>query len=299
MITDGHIDAFLEMLTAEGGAAQNTITAYHADLQDFLRFMTPLQTQWADVTPSRLGDYLAEMAENGCAVRTQARRLSTLRQFFLFLVREGVRVENPAVDISMPKITVSLPRYLSEAELDELFRTAAGWPGPAGRKISAGLEILYSTGLRISELLALPVSALSTDATHLIIKGKGGRERVVPLSSAAKLAALRLREGSKKPVRFLFPGRDIRYPMTRQGFALLLKQLAARAKIDPVRLSPHVLRHSFASHLLARGADIRSVQKLLGHADISTTQIYTHVLSERLEKLVKDHHPLSRGHVKD
>jgi integrase/recombinase XerD len=299
MITDGHIDAFLEMLTAEGGAAQNTITAYHADLQDFLRFMTPLQTQWADVTPSRLGDYLAEMAENGCAVRTQARRLSTLRQFFLFLVREGVRVENPAVDISMPKITVSLPRYLSEAELDELFRTAAGWPGPAGRKISAGLEILYSTGLRISELLALPVSALSTDATHLIIKGKGGRERVVPLSSAAKLAALRLREGSKKPVRFLFPGRDIRYPMTRQGFALLLKQLAARAKIDPVRLSPHVLRHSFASHLLARGADIRSVQKLLGHADISTTQIYTHVLSERLEKLVRDHHPLSRGHVKD
>ena len=293
MIIDAHIDAFLEMLAAQSGAAQNTVKAYLADLQDFTRYTSGRLTPLSQISAAMLSDYLASMARTGASARTQSRRLSTLRQFFLFLLREGVLSSNPAADISMPKLTKSLPRYLSEGEVEELFRTAAIWPGPAGLRASAGLEILYSTGLRVSELLALPFSALATDATHLIVKGKGGRERVVPLSSAAKVAALRLRQSIKKPGPYLFPGRDGRSAMTRQGFALLMKQLAVRATIDPGRLSPHVLRHSFASHLLARGADIRSVQKLLGHADISTTQIYTHVLAERLERLVMDHHPLS------
>jgi len=295
MIIDAHIDAFLEMLAAQGGAAQNTVTAYHADLRDFTRYMTARGSVLADVSAATLSDYFASMAKTGASARTQARRLSTLRQFFLFLVREAVLSASPAADISMPKLPNSLPSYLSEAELEELFHAAAIWPGLAGLKVSAGLEILYSTGLRVSELLALPLTALSTDAAYLIVKGKGGRERIVPLSDAAKGAALRLRESFKKPGRYLFSGRDGRSAMTRQGFALLMKQLAVRANIDPAHLSPHVLRHSFASHLLARGADIRSVQKLLGHADISTTQIYTHVLAERLEKLVADHHPLSKG----
>jgi integrase/recombinase XerD len=294
MIIDAHKDAFLEMLAAQAGAAQNTVTAYDADLEDFTRYAAERARELSDVSAATISGYLASMAHTGASARTQARRLSTLRQFFLFLVREGVLSANPAADISMPKLAKSLPRYLSEAEVQTLFRTAAVWPGLSGLKVSAGLEILYSTGLRVSELLALPLSALSTDATHLIIKGKGGRERIVPLSDAAKSAALRLLQGLKKPGRYLFAGRDGRSAMTRQGFALLIKSLAARANIDPTRLSPHVLRHSFASHLLARGADIRSVQKLLGHADISTTQIYTHVLAEGLEKLVADHHPLSR-----
>jgi len=295
MIIDPHIDAFLEMLAAQGGAAQNTITAYNADLQDFTRYTAERGSILRDVSAAMVSDYLASMVQTGASARTQARRLSTLRQFFLFLVRDGVLSASPAADISMPKLTKSLPRDLSERELENLFRSAAIWPGPTGLKVSAGLEILYSTGLRVSELLALPFSALSTDAAHLIVKGKGGRERIVPLSSAAKGAALRLRQSFKKPGPYLFAGRDGRSAMTRQGFALLMKQLATRANIDPTRLSPHVLRHSFACHLLARGADIRSVQKLLGHSDISTTQIYTHVLAERLERLVVDHHPLSES----
>lgn len=299
MITDGHTDAFLEMLAAQRGAARNTIIAYHADLKHFICYMMARESTLTEVSPAILGDYLASMAKTRCTARTQARRLSTLRQFFLFLVREGVRPDNPAADLNMPAVGKSLPSYLSEAEVEELFQIASIWPGLAGRKICAGLEILYSTGLRVSELLALPFNALSTDATYLIVKGKGGRERIVPLSTAAKEAALRLRQGLQKPGRFLFSGRNGRCAMTRQGFALMLKQLAVKANIDPTRVSPHVLRHSFASHLLARGADIRSVQKLLGHADISTTQIYTHVLAERLQRLIKDHHPLSRGKIQD
>jgi integrase/recombinase XerD len=185
---------------------------------------------------------------------------------------------------------------LSEAEVELLLQTARAFPGIPGLKANAGLEILYATGLRVSELLALPAQALAMDATVLMVKGKGGRERVLPLSDLAKAAAMRLREAtakSKTPPRYLFSGRNPRQPMTRQGFALLLKQVAAKANIDPKRLSPHVLRHSFASHLLANGADLRSLQKLLGHADIATTQIYTHVLAERLQRLVQAHHPLA------
>ncbi len=293
MTEDGQVEAFLEMLAAERGAARNTLAAYQSDLEDFARF---LGGSPAAARPDDVAGYMADLAKAGVAARTQARRLSALRQFFLFLLREGFRGDNPVADVEAPRLPQTLPKYLSEAEVDSLLGAAREWPGLVGLKAAAGLEILYATGLRVSELLALPATALATDAAVILIKGKGGKERILPLSALAKQAAARLRDHTrlKKPApRYLFSGRQPRQPMTRQGFALLLKQLAVRAAIDPARLSPHVLRHSFASHLLARGADLRSLQKLLGHADISTTQIYTHVLAERLQRLVQEHHPLA------
>jgi len=298
MTIDAHIEAFLEMLAAERGAAGNTLAAYQADLLDFwthlgLSARSPGRAEAVD-----LGSYVAALHAAGLSTRTQARRLSALKQFFLFLQREGFRDDNPVADIARPRLLQSLPKYLSEGEVELLLSNAGTLPGLAGLKASAGLEILYATGLRVSELLALPARALAGDATLIIIKGKGGRERIVPLSEQARAAAARLQDESlkaKTPARFLFPGRAPAAAMSRQGFGLLLKQVAIKAGIEPARLSPHVLRHSFASHLVAHGADLRSVQKLLGHADISTTQIYTHILAVRLQKLVQAHHPLATG----
>jgi integrase/recombinase XerD len=294
MRVDGHIEAFLEMLAAERGSAKNTIAAYNADLQDFCRFIQSEKSDPGTVSANILTAYFNSLATAKASARTQARRLSTLRQFFLFLLREGVRDDNPLAEISAPRLSKNLPKYLGETEVVELLQAAAAWPDFAGLKIHAGLEILYASGLRISEMLSLPANALSADAAMLFIRGKGGRERIVPLSDAAKDAALRLLQGAEKHSRFLFPGRVGNRPMTRQGFGLLLKQVAIKANIDPVRISPHVLRHSFATHLLANGADLRSLQKLLGHADIGTTEIYTHVLAARLDRLVKAHHPLAK-----
>ncbi|MDR3506241.1 MAG: tyrosine recombinase [Acidocella sp.] len=296
MTIDGQAEAFLEMLAAERGAAANTLAAYAADLDDFLWFLRSRGVSVWAADASHVAAYVRGLYEAGLAARTQARKLSTLRQFFLFLLREGRRTDNPMAEFASPRLPKALPKYLSEAEVTALFGAARELSGLKGLKAVAGLEILYATGLRVSELLALKGEALSTDAQMLLIKGKGGRERMVPLSAPAKDAAAALREATaeKKPVpRYLFSGRDPREPMTRQGFALLLKQVAVKAGLDPERLSPHVLRHSFASHLLAHGADLRSLQKLLGHADISTTEIYTHVLAERLQKLVNALHPLA------
>ena len=297
MTIDGHIDAFLEMLAAERGAARNTLAAYQADLADFGTFLHTKGTTPGRAGSGDVGAYIESLHQSGLAARTQARRLSALRQFFLFLLREGIREDNPAAEMATPKLPQGLPKYLSESEVEQLLQAAREFPGVPGLKASAGLEILYATGLRISELLALPARALATDAAVLLLKGKGGKERIVPLSDMAKQAAARLREATakaKRPPHFLFSGRDPSQAMTRQGYALLLKQVALKANLDPARLSPHVLRHSFASHLLAHGADLRSLQKLLGHADIATTQIYTHVLAERLQRLVQAHHPLAR-----
>jgi integrase/recombinase XerD len=296
MRIDAQVDAFLEMLAAERGAARNTLVAYAADLEDFAQFAGRLGVAPAMASASHLGAYLEALGAQDLSPRTQARRLSALRQFFLFLLREGRRPDNPAADISFPRQPSTLPKYLSESEVDALLRAAREWDTPSGLKAIAGLEILYATGLRVSELLALPRQALAPDAAFMMLRGKGGKERIVPLSSEAKAAAALLRAASakKKPLpKFLFPGRVPGEALTRQGFALLLKQVALRAGLDPSRVSPHVLRHSFASHMLAHGADLRSLQKLLGHADISTTQIYTHVLAERLRQLVEAHHPLS------
>ena len=291
MTIDGPTEAFLEMLAAERGAARNTLAAYQADLEDFSAF---LGAGAAQASAGDLSAYLESLHASGRSARTAARRVSTLRQFFLFQLREGMRADNPAQELATPRLPQSLPKNLSEAEIDRLFVAAREIKGIPGLKTLAGLEILYATGLRVTELISLPAAALATDAAMLMIKGKGGRERIVPLSDAAKEAASALRAGygNQKP-RYLFAGRDPKQPMTRQGFALLLKQVALAAGLDPARLSPHVLRHSFASHLLAHGADLRSLQMLLGHADIATTQIYTHVLEERLRKLVEEHHPLA------
>ena len=234
--------------------------------------------------------FLASMAGSGLSARTAARRLSALRQFFGFLVRAGHRADDPTERLDAPRPGTPLPKFLSEAEVDALLEAGAAH----GPLLGAALETLYATGLRVSELLALPRAALAGDARLLLIRGKGGRERIVPLSDAAREATARL-VGVSPPGRYLFPGRGGTRPITRQGLALLLKQAALAAGIDPARVSPHVLRHSFASHMLARGADLRSLQLLLGHADLATTQIYTHVLAERLQRLVEAHHPLAQS----
>lgn len=284
------------MLTAERGAAANTVAAYQADLNDFAGFLARRGGSLSQADAMAVSAYMEALHAQGMAAKTQARRLSSLRQFYLFLLREGLRNDNPVAELGSPRLPQALPKYLSEAEVEALLHAARELQGLPGLKAIAGLEILYATGLRVSELLALPAQALSTDAVMLLVKGKGGKERMIPLSDAAREAAARMRDATaaaKPVVRYLFSGRDQRKAMTRQGFALLLKQVALQAGIDPARLSPHVLRHSFASHLLAHGADLRSLQKLLGHADIATTQIYTHVLADRLQRLVEAHHPLA------
>ena len=291
---DRRIEAFLEMLAAERGAARNTLAAYRADLADFAAFAAARGQPIAAADAPTLRAYMAALGAEGLAARTQGRRRSALRQFYRFLLSDGAREDDPTLLLDAPRLPSVLPKYLSEEEVDRLLAAAAARPPPAGLLVRAGLELLYATGLRVSELLALPRRALAGDAVALLVRGKGGRERIVPLSDAAREAASALVAASPDRGSWLFPGRNPRRPMTRQGFALLLKHIALDAGLDPARVSPHVLRHSFASHLLARGADLRSLQLLLGHADISTTQIYTHVLAERLQRLVEAHHPLAR-----
>jgi integrase/recombinase XerD len=278
------------MLAAERGAARNTFFAYESDLTDAGAFAVGRAQTLATADAATLRAYLARLADSGLSERTAARRLSALRQFHKFLMREGIRPDDPTEQLDSPRLPRTLPKYLSEAEVDALLAAAALRPEGEAARMRAALEILYATGMRVSELLALPRMALAGDAMLLIVRGKGGRERVVPLSDAARDAARPLLDARGA---WLFPGRDPGHPLTRQGFALGLKRVALDAKLDPARVSPHVLRHSFASHMLARGADLRSLQLLLGHADIATTQIYTHVLAERLQRLVEAHHPLA------
>jgi integrase/recombinase XerD len=299
---DRNIEAFLEMLVAERGAARNTLAAYGADLDDFADFAAKRRCRPAEADALALQTYMAGLAQAGLSARTAARRLSALRQFFRFLLREGLRPDDPTTLLENPNLPRELPKYLTELEVDALLAAGASRPGQQGLFASVALEILYATGLRVSELLVLRREALAGDAAVLLVRGKGGKERIVPLSDTAKEAASAyVRERSRKgdPAAdvspWLFPGRDRRQAMTRQGFALILKRIALDAGLDPVRVSPHVMRHSFASHMLARGADLRSLQLLLGHADIATTQIYTHVLAERLQRLVEAHHPLARA----
>ncbi|HUC16659.1 MAG TPA: tyrosine recombinase [Acetobacteraceae bacterium] len=290
------VEAFLEMLSAERGARPNTIAAYRADLDDFGTFARAQGAHPAAGDAALLAEYMEGMAARGLSARTASRRLSCLRQFHRFLLAEGMRGDDPTRALDSPRLPGHLPKFLSEAEVEALLVAAGARPGPAGLLIKAALEILYASGLRVSEMLSLPVVAFRTDSPVLLVRGKGNKERMVPLSAAAR-AATEAWLASRPPNagRFLFSGRDPRRPMTRQGFALLLKQVARMAGIDSARVSPHVLRHSFASHLLARGADLRSLQVLLGHADIATTEIYTHVLAERLSRLLAEHHPLARA----
>jgi len=295
-----HIEAFLEMLSAERGAARNTLEAYARDLMDFAQFVSKRGQAMASTRAEDLRAYLRQLEAAGMAASTAARRLSSLRQFHKFLYAEGIRGDNPTIGLDGPRAERSLPKTLSEEEVSRLLKAAHADTSPEGLRLTALMETLYATGARVSELVALPLSALGGDLRFLMITGKGGRERLVPLSRAAGEALEayssvreRFLPRSAHAQKFLFPSRGAQGHLTRHRFAQLLKELAVKAGINPTKLSPHTLRHAFASHLLANGADLRAVQQMLGHADISTTQIYTHVLEERLKQLVAQHHPLA------
>jgi integrase/recombinase XerD len=301
------IESFLEMLAAERGAALNTLEAYRRDLAHFGDFLARRRTGLRDADAEAIRAYLARLEGAGYAPRTAARRLSALKQFYRFLYADGLRGDDPAAALEGPKRGRSLPKLLSVEEVDRLLATArahaAADNDPRHVRLVALLEVIYATGLRVSELVALPLSAARGDVRVLLVRGKGGRERLVPLSLPARDAlrdyvAVRdafLDGAGPRGAAFLFPSRGKAGHLTRVRFFQLLDELAVEAGIDPRRVSPHVLRHAFASHLLNNGADLRSVQQMLGHADISTTQIYTHVLEERLQALVRDGHPLAKA----
>jgi len=305
-----HVAAFLEMMTAEKGASANTLDAYRRDLQDFAGFLERSGGSIAGAQKADVSRYLQELSVAGLKPASRARRLSAVRQLYKFLEAEAVLAENPAEGISAPTKKRVLPKTLSVEEVDRLIGAAErATENLDGRDLVRAvrhyclLEMLYATGMRITELVSLPRGVLKGDPRLLAIRGKGGRERLVPLNTKARAALERylslgtLPEHGVAPMvatRFLFPSRSEEGHLTRQRFAQDLKETALQAELDPERVSPHVLRHAFASHLLDRGADLRSVQSLLGHADISTTEIYTHVLEERLKRLVNEHHPLAK-----
>ncbi len=288
------MEAFLESLSAERGAARNTLLAYGRDLADFTGFAAGWGQTVAGANRETLGAYMQGLSASGLAARSVARRLSCLRQFHRFLARNGVRPDDPTDLLDSPRLPGTLPKLLSEHEVNALLAAAPTLPGRRGLLAQAALEILYSTGLRVSEMLGLRRAALAVTGDILFVRGKGGRERIVPLSEAARSSAAALVANSPA-AQWLFPGRDVRRALTRQGFDRILHDTSLAAALDPARVSPHVLRHAFASHMLAHGADLRSLQLLLGHADIATTQIYTHVLAERLQRLVEAHHPLAQA----
>jgi integrase/recombinase XerD len=298
---NGMLDAFLEMMAAERGAARHTLAAYRSDLADFHRFLATSGGESGTATGDQVRAYLATLAAQGLRPSTAARRLAAIRQFYRFLYLEGRRDDDPTTHIDTPKQRRRLPKLLDEDEIEALIAAARGRDGggPDALRLTALLELLYATGLRVSELVGLPLSALAPDRTVLTVRGKGGKERMVPVGGAAReaLAAwLGVRtfyvpDPSRQ--RWLFPSRGRAGHLTRQRVAQLLKELAPEAGLDSARLSPHVLRHAFASHLVAHGADLRAVQAMLGHADIASTQIYTHVQTERLAAVVERHHPLS------
>jgi integrase/recombinase XerD len=294
------LEAFLEMLAAERGAARLTLAAYRHDLTDLAGFLARRGLALEAADAAALHDYLAAMTTRCLAPRTQARRLSAMRQFYRFLLSDGARPDDPTATLDAPRLGRPLPKILAEAEVARLLAAVAARPDEEGTRLRCLAELLYATGLRVSELVGLPLAAAQRDPRFLLVRGKGGKERLVPLSRPARQAlADYLQCRARFPAkaarsRWLFPSRGAAGHLTRQRCGQLLKGLALAAGIDPARLSPHVLRHAFASHLLDHGADLRSVQQMLGHADIATTQIYTHVQGERLRRLVESAHPLAR-----
>ncbi|WP_099865712.1 site-specific tyrosine recombinase XerD [Pararhizobium haloflavum] len=306
-LSAAHIEAFLEMLSVERGAAVNTLSSYGRDLDDALSFQREHGRSLTEAGVSDLKAYLADVAGRGLAPASQARRLSALRQFFRFLYGEGLRADDPTATLDSPRKAQALPKTLSIAEVDRLIAQAEREAGEdelsrfeqqRRLRLLALLELLYATGMRVSELVSLPADVLSQDGVFLMIRGKGNKERLVPLSSRSRDAMTAFRaldpEGEEDQRKWLFPADSASGHLARQVFARDLKALAMRAGLPAAAVSPHILRHAFASHLLANGADLRIVQELLGHADIATTQIYTHVLEERLHRLVSEHHPLAK-----
>ncbi|MCB2052721.1 MAG: site-specific tyrosine recombinase XerD [Geminicoccaceae bacterium] len=294
------IDTFLEMMAVERGASRNTLDAYGRDLRDLAGFLAHRGVDLAAADGAQLRAYMAHLHDEGRSAATAARRLASLRQLYRFLFLEGRRADDPTTHIDRPKQARRLPRVLSEAEVLRLIETAQGHQGPDGLRLQALLELLYAGGLRVSELVSMPLSALAADRSGLRIRGKGSKERVVPIGRAAAaaleawLAVRATKITNAAQGRWLFPSRGRKGHLTRQRFAQMLQDLAREAGIDADRLSPHVLRHAFATHMIDRGADLRVVQVMLGHADIATTQIYTHVQSARLATVVAAHHPLAR-----
>jgi integrase/recombinase XerD len=309
-LSAAHLEAFLEMMSAERGAADNTLQAYRRDLEDAADFLKSAGTSLTNADTPALRSYLLDVAARGFAATSQARRLSALKQFYAFLYAEGVRGDDPTGILDGPRKGRALPKTLSVDDVTRLIGRAEGEaaaaPGGTAERVAALrllalLELIYATGMRVSELVALPATVVQQDGRFLMIRGKGNKERMVPLSNAARSAmrafaearaALLTDEDRESP--WLFPADSKSGHLARQVFARDLKGLAARAGLPAAAVSPHVLRHAFASHLLQNGADLRAVQELLGHADISTTQIYTHVLAERLQALVNTHHPLAK-----
>ena len=287
------------MMSAERGAAANTLAAYERDLRDYAAF---LGGQAAEAGPDDIRRFLAHLEAQGMARTTAARKLSAVRQFHHFLLGEGLAQRDPTQIVLSPKRALPLPKVLSVAQVDRLLEAAreaverAEGPGKVrAARLQCLVELLYATGLRVSELVGLTVRTVKADSQVLTIKGKGGRERLVPLNASAGVALKNWLKMRPEPnSEWLFASPQALGHLTRQHFANELKGLAASVGISAASISPHVLRHAFASHLLAGGADLRAVQQMLGHADISTTQIYTHVLAERLRKLVEDNHPLAR-----
>lgn len=282
------------MMAVERGASPNTLDAYRRDLADLAGHLRGGAVVAA--SEDDLRSYLRALS--GLATRTQARRLSCLRQFYAFAYAEGWRPDDPTARLDSPRLGRVLPKLLSEAEVDALLAAGRALPGDDGVMMTALLELLYGTGLRVSELVGLPFAAVARDPAMLVVRGKGSKERMVPLSDPARDAlrawkAAREARLGKKPSKWLFPSPARGGHLTRSGFARMLLRVGMGAGIDPRRLSPHVLRHAFATHLLARGADLRVVQELLGHADIATTEIYTHVLDEPKAALVRAAHPLA------
>jgi integrase/recombinase XerD len=303
-----HASLFLDMLAAERGASKNTLDAYRRDLDDYLSYLAEAGSAPDAATSTTVRGFMASLEERGLKATSAARRLSAVRQFHKFLYVEGYAPSDPTAAVSAPKRGRALPKVLSVDQVDRLLQvthesaTRAEMP-PVERlralRMICLLELLYATGLRVSELIALPRSAAKTRERFLVVRGKGGKERLVPLTDAAKDAAssyLALLEQQGRAVGpWLFPAESESGHLTRQAFARDLKAVAGAAGLRSDKVSPHVLRHAFASHLLQNGADLRVVQELLGHSDISTTQIYTHVLDERLKSMVRDLHPLSSG----
>jgi integrase/recombinase XerD len=297
----GWIEAFLEMMAAERASARNTLTAYGKDLADAQGFLRARGTDLAEASAREVEAYFAALSDRGLSPATAARRRSAVRQFYKFVLGEGWRPDDPSRRVDAPKQGRLLPKVLSRAEVDAIIAAAAARDGAQGLRLGCMVELAYASGLRISELTALPLAALVRDPAYLIVRGKGGKERLAPLNDAARAAVkayLEARKGflpkgdAANP--WLFPSRSKAGRLTPRRFAQLLDEAAADAGIDPTRVSPHVLRHAFATHLLEGGADLRVVQKLLGHADIATTQIYTHVAGDRLREVVETKHPLGK-----
>ncbi len=302
------ISAFLEAQVAELGASENTRMAYARDLRDFTEWLDRAGADFETVTRDQIESYLIDCEAQGLARSTRARRLSSIKQLFRFAFEEGWRADNPAIQIAGPGKDKKLPKTLSEAEVDRLLNAARSHGRTDAEQLrnTCLMQVLYATGMRVTELVSLPVSAARGDPRVLLISGKGGKERMVPLSPPARVALaewlLERDEAEEvgrlegKPVsRFLFPSRGKLGHLTRHRFFQLIKDLAVEGGVSPEKVTPHTLRHAFATHLLANGADLRAIQTLLGHADLATTEIYTHVLDERLKELVLEHHPLAQS----